>query len=264
MAKIADFGLSKSHDQQVSTLVTNNVAGTPFYLDPVYKKEGKLKLNSDIYSFGVVLFEILCGRLAYDVSFNGMGLAAAARLAYQNGTFNKLIDPKIKEADENIFISNEGVNQVSLEKFSDIAYKCIAESQNDRPTIEDVIKELKEALYYQASDNLLHLMLRKGSKVLSDFRYVLFVFTQTSMSCVSPFLYYERNQLQSLSEVKPRKSLSLSLLQKRFLGSFMSSEVMEIYLLSINLPKSLSCTTFSRNELFFGSNVASEEELLPS
>ncbi|KAL8263421.1 hypothetical protein R6Q59_024770 [Mikania micrantha] len=152
VAKIADFGLSKSHQQQVSTLVTNNVAGTPFYLDPVYKKEGKLKLNSDIYSFGVVLFEILCGRLAYDVSFNGMGLAAAARLAYQNGTFNKLIDPKIKEADENIFISNEGVNQVSLEKFSDIAYKCIAESQNDRPTIEDVIKELKEALYYQENN----------------------------------------------------------------------------------------------------------------
>ncbi|KAD5802980.1 hypothetical protein E3N88_14340 [Mikania micrantha] len=152
VAKIADFGLSKSHQQQVGTLVTSNIAGTPFYLDPVYEKEGKLKLKSDIYSFGVVLFEILCGRLAYDVSFNGMGLAAAARLAYQNGTLNKLIDPKIKEADEDIFISNEGVNQLSLDKFSDIAYKCIAESQNDRPTIEDVIKELKEALYYQENN----------------------------------------------------------------------------------------------------------------
>ncbi|KAL8251418.1 hypothetical protein R6Q59_035111 [Mikania micrantha] len=172
VAKIADFGFSKSHDQQVSTLVTNNVAGTRFYLDPTYEKEGKLKLKSDIYSFGVVLFEILCGRLAYDESFNGMGLAAAARLSYQNGTLNKLIDPKIKEANEYIFISNEGVNQVSLEKFSDIAYKCVAESQNDRPTIEDVIKELKEALYYQENNkDKLHISLeviKLGTDNFSD------------------------------------------------------------------------------------------------
>ncbi|KAD5802978.1 hypothetical protein E3N88_14338 [Mikania micrantha] len=101
-----------------------------------------------------------------------MELTAAARLAYQNGTLNKLIDPKIKEADENILILNEGVNQVSLDKFSDIAYKCVAESQNDRPTIEDVVKELKEALYYQENNkDKLHISLeviKLGTDNFSD------------------------------------------------------------------------------------------------
>ncbi|KAK9063029.1 hypothetical protein SSX86_016899 [Deinandra increscens subsp. villosa] len=174
VAKIADFGLSKLHhaNELVSTLVTNNIAGTPLYLDPVYENEGKLKKKSDIYSFGVVLFEILCGRLAHDQAFNGKGLAAVARECYKDGTLKKLIDPKIKEADENIFILNGGLNQVSLNKFLEIAYKCVSESQNERPTMKHVIKELEEALYYQENnkDNL-HISLEEvklGTENFSD------------------------------------------------------------------------------------------------
>ncbi|KAD5802434.1 hypothetical protein E3N88_13794 [Mikania micrantha] len=56
-------------------------------------------------------------------------------------------------------------------------------------------------------------------------------------------LYHESNLLQSLSEDKPRKSLSS--VHKR-------------------IPrKQLSCITFGRNQLSFGSNAASEESLLP-
>ncbi|GKG38211.1 kinase-like domain, phloem protein 2-like protein, partial [Tanacetum coccineum] len=60
-AKIADFGLYRFYPEthEAITLYTDNVAGTYVYLDPEYQNTGKLKKEVDIYSFGVVLFEIM-------------------------------------------------------------------------------------------------------------------------------------------------------------------------------------------------------------
>ncbi|XP_076938468.1 receptor-like protein kinase ANXUR2 [Bidens hawaiensis] len=128
VAKIADFGLSKLHPacQQGSTLITYNIAGTDVYLDPEYLKTGKLKTKSDIYSFGVVMLEIMCGKLAYDKTFNEEGLPSVARLCFNERTLEKLVDPNLKETDEIISMLNGGVNQDSLDTFSKIAHQCLA------------------------------------------------------------------------------------------------------------------------------------------
>ncbi|XP_071718350.1 receptor-like protein kinase ANXUR2 [Rutidosis leptorrhynchoides] len=112
VAKNADFGLSRLHHacQQGSTLITYNIAGTDLYLDPEYLSTGKLKTKSDIYSFGVVLFEIMCGKLAYDKSYNDKGLPSVARQCFTDGMIKNLVDLKIKEADENISMLNGGKN----------------------------------------------------------------------------------------------------------------------------------------------------------
>ncbi|PWA34556.1 protein kinase-like domain, Phloem protein 2-like protein [Artemisia annua] len=159
-AKIADFGLSKVNptNHMASTLYTMNIAGTEVYLDPEYKRTGKLKKESDIYSFGVVLFEILFGRLAYDTLYtteNEKGLAPIARQHFEKGTLKKMVDPKLMdESDENTFTLTKGPNQESLDTFSRIAYKCLAETQAKRPTIKVVIKELEKALDFQVSQCL--------------------------------------------------------------------------------------------------------------
>ncbi|GKA23915.1 kinase-like domain, phloem protein 2-like protein, partial [Tanacetum coccineum] len=135
-AKIADFGLSKFNPagQTASTIYTNMIAGTYMYLDPEYQKDGRLNKKSDIYSFGVVLLEILTGRLAYDSVYT-----------------------KIKEeTDEHVFSLSKGPNKESLDMFLEVAFPCVAETQAQRPTIEVVIKELKKALNCQENhkDNL--------------------------------------------------------------------------------------------------------------
>ncbi|PWA73099.1 protein kinase-like domain, Phloem protein 2-like protein [Artemisia annua] len=161
-AKIADFGLSKFHpaDQTASTIYTNMIAGTYVYLDPEYEKDGKLNKKSDIYSFGVVLLEILTGRLAYDYVYtkvNEKGIAPIARDHFEKGTVMEIVDHKIKEeTDEHVFSLSKGPNKESLDIFLEIAFRCVVESQAQRPTIEVVINELKKALDSQENhkDNL--------------------------------------------------------------------------------------------------------------
>lgn len=154
-AKIADFGLSKVNptNHMASTLNTMNVAGTEVYLDPEYRRTGKLKKESDLYSFGVVLFEILFGRLAYDKLYtmeNEKGLAPIAQQHFEKGTLKKMVDPKLRdERDENTFTLSKGPNQESLDTFSRIAYKCLSETQAKRPRMKVVIKELEKALDFQ-------------------------------------------------------------------------------------------------------------------
>ncbi|KAK1410897.1 hypothetical protein QVD17_37439 [Tagetes erecta] len=96
--------------------------------------------------------KVLSGRVAYDSVYtndNDMVLAPIARRRFNEQTLKELIDPKITEEDDNIFTLNRGPNEDSFEKFSEIAYKCLAETQTKRPTIEVVIEELQKALNLQ-------------------------------------------------------------------------------------------------------------------
>ncbi|KAM0053745.1 putative protein kinase RLK-Pelle-LRR-I-1 family [Helianthus debilis subsp. tardiflorus] len=153
-AKIGDFGLStflsfrKDHYTRYST----TIAGTPGYMDPQYEKDGKLKKESDVFSFGVVMFEILFGTVAYDRKYDNAGLALVAKEHFENKTIKEMLDSKIKEEITQTLVSSiKGPNQESLDMFTKIAYKCLAEEQSERPTMEVVVQELENALLFQVS-----------------------------------------------------------------------------------------------------------------
>lgn len=66
--KLSDFGLAKLGPVGDNTHVSTRVMGTYGYCAPEYAMSGKLTLKSDIYSFGVVLLELITGRKAIDVT----------------------------------------------------------------------------------------------------------------------------------------------------------------------------------------------------
>ncbi|KAJ0873074.1 hypothetical protein HanRHA438_Chr11g0530861 [Helianthus annuus] len=71
------------------------------------------------------------------------------------GTLEDMIDPILKEETcENNFVLKRGPNKESLHTFMNIAYQCVAETQDQRPTMKVVVKELEKALSFQLNSEV--------------------------------------------------------------------------------------------------------------
>ncbi|KAL7616916.1 hypothetical protein Lser_V15G01781 [Lactuca serriola] len=140
-AKISDFGLSKlgPANQEFTFLITHAV-GTPGYCDPLYMDTGFLTKESHVYSFGVVLFEILCGRLCIaNYNDNRRFLSKLAQSCYEEKKLQTIVLDCLQEQ----------IYPDCLEIFSRIAYQCLRRDRNERPLVAEIVKQLKDALKCQ-------------------------------------------------------------------------------------------------------------------
>ncbi|GFQ06662.1 proline-rich receptor-like protein kinase perk5 [Phtheirospermum japonicum] len=100
-AMVADFGLAKLTSDNY-THVSTRVMGTFGYLAPEYASSGKLTEKSDVFSFGVMLLELITGRRPVDTTNKTMedSLVDWARpllsKALEDGNYNELVDPRLE------------------------------------------------------------------------------------------------------------------------------------------------------------------------
>uniref|UniRef100_M1BR44 Pto-like serine/threonine kinase n=1 Tax=Solanum tuberosum TaxID=4113 RepID=M1BR44_SOLTU len=133
VAKITDFGISKAGTEldQTQTHISTNVKGTMGYLDPEYFMRKQLTKNSNVYSFGGILCEVLCARPVY--------IAEWALKWQKKGQLEQIIDPNLIGK----------IRPDSLRKFGEIAEKYLAGYEVDRPSMGHVLWNLKYALHLQ-------------------------------------------------------------------------------------------------------------------
>uniref|UniRef100_M4E2L6 non-specific serine/threonine protein kinase n=1 Tax=Brassica campestris TaxID=3711 RepID=M4E2L6_BRACM len=132
-ARVSDFGLAKLLEDEESH-ITTIVAGTFGYLAPEYMQSGRATEKTDVYSFGVLVLEVLSGKIPTDTSFIEKGYNVV-------GWLNFLISEK--RAREIVDRSCEGVETGSLDALISIATKCVSSSPDERPTMLRVVQLLE-------------------------------------------------------------------------------------------------------------------------
>ncbi|KAK4854548.1 hypothetical protein QYF36_025709 [Acer negundo] len=135
-AKLSDFGLAKDGPEGEETYVTTRVMGTQGYAAPEYVMTGHLTSKSDVFSFGVVLLELLTGKRSIDNTRPGRerSLIEWARpLMRDSRNLDRLMDPRLEGQ-----YSTKGAQKAVA-----LAYKCLSHKPKPRPTMSEVVKVLE-------------------------------------------------------------------------------------------------------------------------
>ncbi|KAI4351847.1 hypothetical protein L6164_006156 [Bauhinia variegata] len=136
-AKVADFGFAKLIPEGVSHLTTR-VKGTLGYLAPEYAMWGKVSESCDVYSFGILLLEIISARKPIEKLPGGVkrDIVQWVTPYFQKGIFDHIADPKLKGK-----FDLEQLKSVVM-----IAIKCTDSNAEKRPSMRDVVEWLKDAV----------------------------------------------------------------------------------------------------------------------
>ncbi|KAJ3707703.1 hypothetical protein LUZ61_011408 [Rhynchospora tenuis] len=146
-AKLADFGLSRVfNNDTVVTHVSTRVVGTPGYLDPEYYLSNQLSTKSDVFSFGVVLLELITGRRPVGAGVDEGNLVQWVHPRLSEGDIQSIVDPKMKD----------GFDINSVWKVTNLACKCTEFASSERPTMTAIVAELKESLDLEISAAEMH------------------------------------------------------------------------------------------------------------
>ncbi|KAM3701603.1 hypothetical protein ACB098_05G185400 [Castanea mollissima] len=128
--KISDFGMARLFQLDQTQENTNRIVGTYGYMPPEYLLHGLFSMKSDVFSFGVLVLEIVTGQKnnAFRGEDNGEGLLNYAWKKWKDGTTSNLIDPTLRTD-----------STTEITKCIHIGLLCVQENMVRRPTMASVV-----------------------------------------------------------------------------------------------------------------------------
>ncbi|KAJ3669380.1 hypothetical protein LUZ60_011330 [Juncus effusus] len=144
VAKLSDFGVSRIVPSD-GTHLSTEVRGTMGYVDPESFSLGCVSESSDVYSFGIVLLELVTGKRAVVPTMSG-GAESIVHLAHGIVTkegvgedptaIGSIVDPRL----------GPSWDRSTVCQVFGMAYRCVRPYKNERPIMSEVLAVLKLAL----------------------------------------------------------------------------------------------------------------------
>ncbi|XP_051128444.1 cysteine-rich receptor-like protein kinase 44 [Andrographis paniculata] len=137
--KIADFGMARLFGQDETEGNTSKVVGTYGYMSPEYAIYGQFSVKSDVFSFGILVLEILCGRKNMTANSGETTVEDIVSSVWENWcdeTTVNIIDPALR---------GETGSVRDMVRCFHIALLCLQENPADRPTMNAVAVMLSSA-----------------------------------------------------------------------------------------------------------------------
>ncbi|KAF6135020.1 hypothetical protein GIB67_014069 [Kingdonia uniflora] len=159
-AKIADFGLARLFPED-KTHISTAIAGTLGYMAPEYVVRGKLTEKADVYSFGVLVIEVVSGRRNNSFSQDSVSILQMVWNYYGSGRLCEAVDPSL----EGVFQESEAARVLQ------IGLLCTQASADLRPSMSMVVKMLTDNFDipnpsqppFLNSNNVKPLLIQQGS-----------------------------------------------------------------------------------------------------
>ncbi|CAL5436148.1 unnamed protein product [Camellia sinensis] len=130
--KISDFGIARIFGGNESQANTKRIVGTYGYMSPEYAMEGLFSIKSDVFSFGVLMLEILFGkRNSGFYQCDSLNLLGHAWHLWNDGQVSELLDVVLDYA----------CNSTVL-RYINIGLLCVQEKPTDRPTMSGIVSML--------------------------------------------------------------------------------------------------------------------------
>ncbi|XP_052110936.1 receptor-like serine/threonine-protein kinase SD1-8 isoform X12 [Arachis duranensis] len=129
--KISDFGMARIFDKDQTQAKTLRVVGTYGYMSPEYAMDGNFSVKSDVFSFGVMVLEIITGKKNREFYSDNdeLNLLGNVWRHWHEGTALTLLDPSI----------GNSYTEAEVVRCIHIGLLCVQEHAEDRPTMSSVI-----------------------------------------------------------------------------------------------------------------------------
>ncbi|XP_042482434.1 cysteine-rich receptor-like protein kinase 25 [Macadamia integrifolia] len=134
-AKIADFGMARLFVADQTQSNTNRIVGTYGYMAPEYIMQGQVSVKTDVFSFGILLLEIVSGQRNNNVDQSWStecGLLDYAWRKWTEGAASSLIDPNL----------GENYDRSEVNRCIHIGLLCAQANASNRPTMATVVQKL--------------------------------------------------------------------------------------------------------------------------
>ncbi|KAM7490247.1 hypothetical protein LguiA_033168 [Lonicera macranthoides] len=129
--KVSDFGMARIFGVDQTQGNTNRIVGTYGYMSPEYAMHGHFSVGSDVFSFGVLVLEIICGKRnsCFHPTVHGKDFLSHAWKMWKDGTPLELMDPTLADS----HVRNEVMRCIQM------GLLCVQEDVDSRPSMAAIV-----------------------------------------------------------------------------------------------------------------------------